>query len=96
MYETVDESVELRVAATTQPSKLGGAIAKYLKEAPSVHLTAMGDAPIAVAVKSIIVAQSYVAYEAKELEVKMGFQTKMDEALEKEITLVVFYIWLVE
>ena len=94
MYDRKDESVELKVSVKTHPNKLGGAIAKYLKEVPMVYLTAMGDSCVNTAVKSIIVAQSFVAYEANALDIKIGFDTKFDEELKKEITLIVFYLKL--
>ena len=94
MYEKTDKAVELKVSSKTHPNKLGGAIAKYLKEAPSVYLTAMGETSVNIAVKSIIVAQSFVAYEANELDIKIGFDMRYDEALEKEVTIIVFYLKL--
>jgi len=89
-----DQIVELKVANKTHPNKLGGAIAKYMKEVPVVHLTAMGETAVNTAVKSIIVAQSFLAYEAKELRIKMGFDTRFDEVLQKEITIIVFFLQL--
>ena len=86
------QSVELKVAGNTDPNKLGSAIVRYLKEVPFVYLTAMGDAAVNKAVKSMIVAQSFAAYETNTLDVKFGFENKFDEKLDKEITLIVFYI----
>ena len=96
MGDSTDKVVELRVSGSTQPSKLGGAIAKYLKEVSTVCLFAMGDAAVNAAVKGIIVAQSFVSYEAQELDLHLGFKTKYDDALQKDITRVVFYIKLKE
>lgn len=94
MYKTGDEKVELKVSSKTHPNKLGGAIAKYLKEVQSVSLTAMGEASVNAAVKGIIVAQSFVAYESNEIAIRLGFDTRFDEALGKEITIIVFYLRL--
>lgn len=94
MYEKTTEPARLRVSGKTQPNKLGSAIAKYLKEAPSVRLTAMGESAVNAAVKGIIIAQSFVAYEANELNLKMGFDTHYDAKLGKEVTVIVFYVSL--
>ena len=94
MYEKNDEVVELKVSSQTHPNKLGGAIAKYLKEVQEVRLSAMGETPVNVAVKGIIVAQSFAAYESNEIVIKLGFDTKFDEGLDKEVTLIVFYLRL--
>lgn len=94
MYSKTNEPAYLKVSGKTQPNKLGSAIAKYLKEAPSVQMTAMGEAAVNVAVKGIIIAQSFVAYEANELQLKIGFDTRYDEMLGKEVTVIVFYIQL--
>ena len=96
MGDSTDKVVELKVSGNTQPSKLGGAIAKYLKEVPLVCVPAMGDAAVNAAVKGIIVAQSFVSYEAHGLDLRLGFQTKYDEVLQKDVTRVAFYVKLKE
>lgn len=85
-------TVELKVSGNTQPSKLGSAIVKYLKETPTVSLTAMGETSVNIAVKSIIIAQSFAAYEPNTIDIKIGFRNKFDEVLNKDITLIVFYL----
>lgn len=92
MKNSMKDFVELRVARNTQPGKLGGAIVKYLKEVPTVRLAAMGEASVNVAVKSTIVAQSFLAYEAKDIVIKLGFDTRYDDTLDKEVTVVMFYL----
>lgn len=87
---------ELKVSGQTNPNKLGGAIVKYLSEVEKVEVRAMGGKAVNQAVKGIIVAQSYLASEAQELNVKFGFRNKFDEDLQKEITFVVFYLTLVK
>lgn len=89
-----DQTVELKVSHKTHPNKLGGAIAKYLKEVPTVCITAMGETAVNIAVKSIIVAQSFLAYEANGLDIRMGFGTRQDDVLDKEVTIIVFYVTL--
>ena len=87
--------VELRVSGTTHPTKLGGAIAKYMGEVDKVVLTAMGNAAVNQAVKGIIVAQSYLASNAKRLDIQMGFCNKDDADQQgREITLIEFHLRL--
>lgn len=83
---------ELKVSGNTNPNKLGGAIVKYLDEEQKITLSAMGDKAVNQAVKGIIVAQSYMASSAESLDVKFGFKNKMDNDLDKEITLIVFHL----
>lgn len=92
MSTSTDSAFELKVSGKTTPGKLGGAIAKYLREVPSVYLTCMGEAAVNSAVKGIIVAQSFIAMEAKELELRLGYDMRHDEALDKNVTIVVFYV----
>jgi len=91
-----EKVAELKVSGQTNPNKLGGAIVKYLNEVDKVAVRAMGDKAVNQAVKGIIVAQSYLASEAKELRTRFGFRNKYDEELGKEITFVVFYLTLVK
>ena len=87
--------VELRVSGATHPTKLGGAIAKYMGEVDKVVLTAMGNAAVNQAVKGIIVAQSYLASNAKRLDIQMGFCNKDDADQQgREITLIEFHLQL--
>ena len=90
------ETTELKVSGSTHPNKLGGAITKYLKEVPSVCVTAMGDRAISKAVKGLIVAQSFLAYEATGLDIRIGFDNRYDAGLDKEVTVIVFYVKLKE
>lgn len=94
MGENRDSNIELKVSRNTHPNKLGGAIAKYLKELPIVRMTAMGETAVNTAVKGIIVAQSFLAYEAKDISTSFGFETRYDENLGKEVTIIVFYLTL--
>lgn len=82
---------QLKVSRKTKPSKLGGAIAKYLGETDKVAVRAMGDRAVYQAVKGVHVAQTYLATDNKELDLKLHFQNEYDKELEKEITFVVFY-----
>ena len=83
---------ELKVSGTTVPSKLGGAIVKYLNETPKVILLAMGDKAVGQAVKGVIVAQSFLASSALDFSLKVGFKTNKDLRNEKDVTVIAFYI----
>lgn len=86
------KETELKVSGQTNPNKLGGAIQKFLDEEGKIVLTAMGDRAVSQAVKGIIVAQSYLASTAKSLNLRMGFLNRYDERLEKDVTVIAFYI----
>jgi stage V sporulation protein SpoVS len=81
---------ELKVSGTTIPSKLGGAIVKYLEEAPEVVVAAMGDQAVSKAVKGIIVAQSFLSASAREFKMKLGFRNNKDTRADREVTVIVF------
>lgn len=87
-------TVELKVSSITIPNKLGGAIAKYLGEVDCVVLRAMGEKPVNQAVKGVIAAQSFLSAEAKDIQIKLGFRTKYDEELGKDMTYIVFSLTL--
>ncbi len=83
---------ELRVSGTTTPSKLGGAIVKYLNETSKVILLAMGDKAVGQAVKGVIVAQTFLASSALDFNLKMGFKTNKDIKSDREVTVIAFYV----
>lgn len=83
---------ELKVSGTTTPSKLGGAVVKYLNETPKIILLAMGDKAVGQAIKGIIVAQSFLASSALDFTLKAGFKTNRDLRDEKEVTVIAFYL----
>ena len=88
------KEAELKVSGMTIPNKLGGAIVKYLSEVDTVVLRAMGDKAVNQAVKGMIAATSFLASEAKEMSIKIGFRNRFDEDLAKDITYIVFYLKL--
>jgi stage V sporulation protein SpoVS len=81
---------ELKVSAKTIPSKLGGAIVKYLEETPKISVMAMGGSAISQAVKGIIVAQSYLASSGIDFAIKPGFKSTEDNGEHK--TIIVFFL----
>lgn len=86
------DNVELRVSGKTDVNKIGGAIAKYLREVPAIELSAMGEAAVNIAVKGIIMAQSYLAAENRRMSYSMGFATRFDDAMQKDVTIILFSI----
>ena len=81
---------ELRVSGTTMPSKLGGAIVNYLKESPKIVILAMGDKAVSIALKGIIVSQSFLAASALEFSLKVGFRSSKENG--KEVTAIAYYL----
>ena len=92
MEQATHSYPELRVSGTTLPSKLGGAIVKYLKESPKIAVLAMGDKAVSNAVKGVIVAQSFLAASALAFDLKMGFKSNRSTKDGKEITAIAFYL----
>jgi len=83
---------ELKVAGTTLPSKLGGAIVKYLNEVPKLSLLAMGDKAVSQTIKGVIMAQTFLASSALDFNIKMGFKINKDEKSDRDVTVIAFYI----
>lgn len=63
----------LRVSATTNPTKLAGAIAHALQEGKLCDVIGIGPGPVNQAVKGIIVAEKMLAVNGKTLSVRPGF-----------------------
>jgi stage V sporulation protein S len=60
----VDESAELRVAATSEPATVAGSIAGKIRGGDRVSIISLGPGSVNQTVKSIIVARRYLARDA--------------------------------
>ena len=85
---------ELKVSGSTEPKKLGGAIASYLEEEGEIKVAAMGAGAVNQAVKGIIIAKSYVAASVDTFKIDFGFKNRNDGPDNKEVTVIVFKITL--
>lgn len=63
----------LRVSATTNPTKLAGAIANTIQKGSQCELVAIGPGPVNQAVKGMIIAEKMVAASGKTLRFRPGF-----------------------
>lgn len=81
----MDNSILFKVSANTIPNKLGSAITRTLNEGNKVKLNAMGGDAVNQVVKGLIIAQSFLSAEGKELKYKFYFETKYD-ANDNELT----------
>lgn len=79
----------LKVSATTDPNKLGGAIAKTLAEIDTVYVKAIGAESVNQAVKGIIVARTFLASSAKDIKIVPGFEVQPSD-IKDEVTITVF------
>lgn len=79
----------LKVASSSNPASVGGAIAKYFNEGRSVHLIAVGAGAINQMNKAIAIASGYLAPAGHRIAVVIGFTntTVTDEfGVEKQKT----------
>lgn len=74
----MDNAIIFKVGADTVPNKLGSAITRTLNEGNTVKLNAMGGAAVNQVVKGLIIAQSFLSAEGKELDYRFYFETKYD------------------
>lgn len=74
MAENVQPNViVLRVAAVSNPSSVGGAIAKNKMERKEVHLIAVGAGAINQMTKAVAIASGFLAPSGMSIAVKVGF-----------------------
>jgi stage V sporulation protein S len=65
--------IELKVAASSNPSSVAGSIAKNLQEGKSVSLLAIGAGSVNQLTKAYAIARGYVAPSGMDLVLKGGF-----------------------
>ena len=64
----------LKIATSSHPSSVAGAIVKNLQEGKKVELLAVGAGACNQAVKAVAVARGYVSPQGIDLTVKPGFE----------------------
>jgi len=65
--------IELKVAASSNPSSVAGSIAKNLQEGKTVSLLAIGAGAVNQMVKAYAIARGYMAPSGVDLILKGGF-----------------------
>lgn len=76
------EEKMLRVSGGSDPSKVAGALLKFLKEGASPILSAVGAGAVNQMMKAVCVARRMVASEGRDLLVRPGFR---DEDIDGEV-----------
>lgn len=83
------EEVELRAASRSNPSKVAGAIVKYIDEGGRVSVKAIGAGAVNSMMKAVTIARSMAASVGYDLSFVSGFVDEMIEG-EKKTALKVF------
>ena len=80
--EHKDSIIEMKVATSSEPRKLAGAIVNFIKEGKDVVLITIGAGPLNAAVKACIVARGMVAPEGLDVWTQQSFR---EEAVGNDI-----------
>lgn len=91
---STSDEIMMRVAAKSSTAELAGAISHAVYDGKKVKLRAIGAGAVNQAVKSIAIAQGYVAQRGPSLATRMGFESVIlpDEG---ERTAMVFHLFCV-
>lgn len=66
--------IVLKVASSSNPSSVAGALVKNMQEGKDVELLAVGAGAINQAVKAVAIARGYVSPQGVDITVKPGFE----------------------
>lgn len=64
----------LRVASSSNPSSVAGAIVKNTQEGKAVELLTVGAGALNQAVKSVAIARGYISPQGRDLTIRPGFE----------------------
>lgn len=64
----------LKVASSSNPSSVAGAIVKNMQEGKDVELLAVGAGALNQAVKAVAIARGYVSPQGVDITIKPGFE----------------------
>lgn len=78
-----ERGVELRVAGGSNPSKIAGAIVRFMEEGNEVRLVAMGAGAVNQGVKAIAIARGMAAPAGIDLYMVPGFTDEMVSGVKK-------------
>lgn len=88
--QSEDGRVEMRVAGSSPPEKLAGAIVKFVEEGKKVSLCAMGAGAVNQAVKGSIIARTICSSKGMDMYLIPGFVDQVADDEHKSA--VQFYI----
>lgn len=66
--------IVLKVASSSNPSSVAGALVKNMQEGKEVELLAVGAGAINQAVKAVAIARGYVSPQGVDITIKPGFE----------------------
>lgn len=66
--------IVLKVASSSNPSSVAGALVKNMQEGKDVELLAVGAGAVNQAVKAVAIARGYVSPQGVDITVKPGFE----------------------
>jgi len=66
--------IVLKVASSSNPSSVAGALVKNMQEGKDVELLAVGAGAINQAVKAVAIARGYVSPQGVDITIKPGFE----------------------
>jgi len=64
----------LKVASSSNPSSVAGAVVKNMQEGKDVELLAVGAGALNQAVKAVAIARGYVSPQGVDITIKPGFE----------------------
>ena len=66
--------IVLKVASSSNPSSVAGALVKNMQEGKEVELLAVGAGAVNQAVKAVAIARGYVSPQGVDITIKPGFE----------------------
>lgn len=66
--------IVLKVASSSNPSSVAGALVKNMQEGKDVELLAVGAGAVNQAVKAVAIARGYVSPQGVDITIKPGFE----------------------
>lgn len=66
--------IVLKVASSSNPSSVAGALVKNMQEGKDVELLAVGAGAVNQAVKAVAIARGYVSPQGVDITIKPGFK----------------------
>ena len=66
--------IVLKVASSSNPSSVAGALVKNMQEGKDVELLAVGAGAVNQAVKAVAIARGYISPQGVDITIKPGFE----------------------
>ena len=76
--------IVLKVASSSNPSSVAGALVKNMQEGKEVELLAVGAGAVNQAVKAVAIARGYISPQGVDITIKPGFEDVEIEGKRKQ------------